>query len=39
MASDNIDLVRTLSERFIETEDVAWDLLDPDVEVFDHDMP
>jgi hypothetical protein len=37
MSQDNVEVVRRSG--FTQTEDLAWELMDPEIEVHDHDLP
>jgi ketosteroid isomerase-like protein len=35
----NVELVRRAAQHFQRTGEPWWELLDPDIEIYDHDMP
>ena len=37
MSQENVEIIRRSG--FTETEDLAWQLMDPEIEVHDHDLP
>ena len=37
MSQENVEVVRRSG--FTQTEDLAWELMDPEIEVHDHDLP
>ena len=39
MSQENLEIVREAHERFTKTGEPIWELLDPGIEVFDHDIP
>ena len=39
MSDDNIAILQQFNESLIERGEIAWDLIDEDVTVFDHDIP
>ncbi|HWG08693.1 MAG TPA: nuclear transport factor 2 family protein [Solirubrobacteraceae bacterium] len=38
MSQENVELVRESLERFVATGEPAWDMLDEEIEVHDHDI-
>jgi ketosteroid isomerase-like protein len=39
MSQENVKLVQRFYQRYLETGEVPWDLVDEDAEVHDHDTP
>jgi ketosteroid isomerase-like protein len=39
MSQENVELVRQAFEQFLRTGEQLWEVLDPEVEVYDHDIP
>jgi ketosteroid isomerase-like protein len=39
MSRENVELARRAFEHFLRTGDQRWEFLDPEVEVYDHDIP
>jgi ketosteroid isomerase-like protein len=39
MSRENVEIVRDAFEHFTRTGEPQWDSIDPDVEVYDHDIP
>jgi hypothetical protein len=39
MSQENVEIVRRILERFINSGEIAWETMDPLLEVFDHDVP
>jgi ketosteroid isomerase-like protein len=39
MSRKNVELVRRAAEHFQRTGEPSWEVLDPDIEIYDHDIP
>jgi hypothetical protein len=39
MSQENVELVRQAFEHFRRTGEQQWEWLDPEIEVYDHDIP
>jgi ketosteroid isomerase-like protein len=39
MSQENVEITRRSFEHFFQTGDHQWDAIDPEVEVYDHDIP
>jgi ketosteroid isomerase-like protein len=39
VSQENVEVVRQAHDRFAKTGEPMWESLDPDVEIFDHDIP
>ena len=39
MSQENVEIVRDTLERFLATGEVAWEVIDEEHEIHDHDMP
>lgn len=39
MSQQNVEIARRWHEYFTQTGDFAWDLMDPEIEIHDHDLP
>ena len=39
MSQENVEIIRRSMEYFKRTGEVLWDLIDPKIEIHDHDVP
>jgi hypothetical protein len=39
VSQDNIEIVRSGFERFFQAGEEQWEMLDPEIEIYDHDLP
>jgi ketosteroid isomerase-like protein len=39
VSRENVEIIRRSQEHFMRTGDFAWDLMDPAIEIHDHDLP
>ena len=39
MSQENVEIIRRSMEYFKRTGEVLWDVLDPEIEIHDHDVP
>jgi ketosteroid isomerase-like protein len=39
MSQENVEIIRRGMEYFKRTDEVLWDVIDPEIEIHDHDVP
>lgn len=39
MSHENVEIVRWSVEHYLRTDEHLWDIIDPEVEIHDHDVP